>query len=283
MSGLEIRPLTGVLGAEVFGLDASKPLDDETWDALHAAYLEHHVLARSASRRSGAASSLPSHGASASPRSTPSSTGRPTTPDVIRVHKPAGASASFGVGWHADNTFQKVPTGATVLSSEVLPPYGGDTLYANMVAAWEALSPVMQERLADLRAVHSASRAYDPALVGAEKYEAGGPLRYRMSDAVHEENLHPVMRTDPRTGKRILYVNPMFTLRIEGLTSGESDALLRFLFDHGASVDFQCRVRWAPGTVLVWDNACVWHYALDDYRPFERIMYRVTTVGERPA
>ena len=282
MSAFEVRRLSGALGAEVLGLDLSKPLGDASWKALHEAFLNYHVLAIR-DQKLGREEQLAFARRFGMPEVHAIVEGTPEHPDVIRVHKPAGASASFGVGWHSDNSFQEAPTGTTVLYGEVIPPFGGDTLFANMTLAHAALSPAMQARLEGLRAIHSASRAYDPALVGREKYDGTGPLKYTYSEAVHEEHSHPLVRTDPRTGRKVLFVNPMFTLRIEDLNRAESEALLRFLFEHGASPDFQGRVRWQPGTVTVWDNRIVWHYALDDYQEYERLMYRVTLTGERPA
>jgi len=277
----EVRPLAGALGAEILGLDlrALSPADDE---ALHAAFLEHHVLVirgQSLTR----AEQLQFARRFGEPEVHPIVEGMGDHPDVIRVHKPAGDSASFGVGWHTDNSFFEAPSGTTVLYGEILPPTGGDTLFANMERAWDALSEPMRERLDGLRAVHSASSAYDPALVGHEKYEGRGPLKYRYSDSVTAEVLHPIARRHPKTGRTSLYVNPMFTQGIEGMSKAEGDALLEMLFRHAESPDFTCRVRWEKGTLTMWDNRCVWHYALDDYQAHERLMYRVTLAGERPA
>jgi taurine dioxygenase len=203
-------------------------------------------------------------------------------PEVIRVWKPAGQSASFGVGWHSDNSFFEKPSLGAVLYGETVPPYGGDTIWASTERAWEALSETMQRMLLGLRAVHSARRAYDPAATGAAKYEGTGPLRYRYSEAVTAEVEHPLVRTHPESGRRAIYVNPMFTQSVVGLTAAESDALLGFLYAHCARPDFTCRFRWTPGAVAMWDNRSTWHYAMDDYREFERVMQRVTIAGDRP-
>ena len=164
-----------------------------------------------------------------------------------------------------------------MLHGVTIPPVGGDTLFASAERAWEALSPTLQERLVGLRAVHSARRAYDPGVTGTAKYEGGSPMRYRWSEVEH-----PVVRTHPETGRRCIYVNPMFTLRIVDMTEAESRALLDFLFAHVPRPDFQCRVRWRPGSVVIWDYRSTWHYALDDYRDHERLMFRVTISGDRP-
>lgn len=279
---IEVRPLTGVLGAEVSGVQLADPLDDEVFDEIRQALVEFGVICFREQE-------LPRerHLAFAQrfgePEVHPIVAGTEDHPEVVRVWKPAGESTSFGVGWHTDNSFFERPSQATVLYGVTIPPWGGDTLFASMERAWESLSPTLQERLTGLRAVHSASRTYDPGVTGSAKYEGKAAMTYRWSDAVTTEVEHPVVRTHPESGRKSLYVNPMFTLRIVGMKPAESEALLRFLFEHGAQPDHQCRVRWQPGTVVVWDNRQVWHYALDDYREHERLMFRVTVSGERPA
>jgi taurine dioxygenase len=141
----------------------------------------------------------------------------------------------------------------------------------------------MKTMLEGLVAVHSASRAYDPKVTGEAKYSGDAPIRYQYSEAVLAEALHPVIRTHPETARKGIYVNPMFTQRIVGMTHAESRALLAFLYEHSVKPDFTCRFQWQPGSVALWDNRCVQHYALDDYREFERVMYRVTIAGDRPA
>jgi taurine dioxygenase len=140
----------------------------------------------------------------------------------------------------------------------------------------------MRQRLEGLVAVHSASRAYAPAVTGEAKYRGGAPIRYRFSEVIEKEVEHPLVRTHPETGRRSLYVNAMFTQRIVGMSDAESRAILRFLYDHCARYEFGCRFRWRPGSVALWDNRCVQHYAIDDYTEHERLMYRVTIAGDRP-
>jgi taurine dioxygenase len=159
---------------------------------------------------------------------------------------------------------------------------GGDTLFASMEKAWTTLSEPLRAFLAPLRAVHSASAAYDPRTTGDAKYKGETAITYTFSEAIYDEVEHPVMRTHPETGRVSLYVNAMFTQRLVGLEKHESDALLAMLYAHAARPEFLCRVRWEPGTLTMWDNRCVQHYAIDDYEDFERVMYRVTIEGSRP-
>jgi len=201
---------------------------------------------------------------------------------MLRVHKPVGERAFFGTSWHTDNTFFAKPSAVTLLYGVTIPPIGGDTLFASCEAAWERLSPPLQSMLRGLRAVHSAGRAYDPATTGTAKYEGRAAINYRYSDAIYDEVEHPVVRTHPQTGRQGLFVNPMFTERIAGLSSDESRAILDLLYAHSVRPEFTCRVRWTPGTLTLWDNRCTQHYALDDYPDHERLMFRVTVGGDEP-
>lgn len=276
----ELRPVSGSLGAEVFGVDLAQ-LDAATFSQLERAFHEHAVLffrdqkltpfdQVALARRFG------------EPDVHPIVEGIEGLPELVRVLKPAGASASFGTGWHSDNSFFEQPTSATLLYGVTIPPCGGDTLFASMEKAYQALSDPMRALLEPLEAVHSASRAYDPAVTGWEKYSDAGPLHYRYSDAVNAEVEHPVIRVHADTGRRSLYVNAMFTERIVGFEPLESEALLSFLYAHAARIDFSCRFSWKPGSVAIWDNRSLQHYAMDDYQPFERVVHRVTVKGERP-
>lgn len=277
---LELRPLTGALGAEARGADFAAPAAADV-QALREALHEHHVLVLREQKLTREAQLALARNFGA-PEQHPIVEGMQAHPEIIRVHKPAGAQASFGVGWHSDNSFQPRPSAVTVLYGETIPPHGGDTLFSNMARAYAALSPQVQSALAKLQAVHSAGRAYAKDEVGAHKYAEGAPIKYRESESLAREVTHPVVRRHPHSGRLALYVNPMFTQRVCGLHAAESGALLRFLYAHAQRPEFQCRVRWAPGTLVLWDNRSVWHYAMDDYREYERIMFRVTLAGETP-
>ena len=281
-SSIEIRPLSGHIGAEIHGVDVGAGLDDAGFEVVHQALLDHQVIVLrdqklehadqiAFARRFGP---LDVH---------PIAIGLDAHPEVIRVFKPAGESACFGTGWHTDNTFFAAPSMASVLYGVTIPPFGGDTHWTSMEAAYQALSPTMKAMLEGLVAVHSASRAYDPRTTGEAKYRGEAAINYRYSDEIYEEVEHPVVRTHPETGRRCLFVNPMFTLRIVGLTEHESRALLEMLYAHATRPDFTCRLRWQPGTLAIWDNRNTQHYAMDDYQPFERLMYRVSVSGDEPA
>lgn len=278
---LDIRPLAPAMGAEISGVDLGKPVDDALFAALHAALLEHGAIFLR-DQQLTAASQLAFARRFGALEVHPIVEGTSEHPEVIRVHKPAGERASFGVGWHSDNSFLERPSAATLLYATRVPPVGGDTLYASAAAAYEALSPPLRELVDGLHAVHSAARAYDPGETGASKYEGRAPIRYRWSEAVQARVRHPVVRTHPEMGRKTLFVNPMFTQSIEGLAPHESRALLDLLYAHCTRPEFTCRFRWQPGSVAMWDNRQVWHYAMDDYVGHERLMFRVTIAGDVP-
>lgn len=280
-STLSVRRLAGALGAEMFGVDLSKPCDGEVFDRVHQALLEHHVLVFRDQELSRA-EQLAFARRFGTPEIHPIANGLDEYPDVIRVLKPAGESAFFGTSWHTDNSFFEKPSSITMLYGERIPEYGGDTVFASMERAYDSLSAAMKAFLDPLVAVHSAESAYDPKTTGEAKYRGETAITYTFSDSIYQQAEHPVIRTHPETGRKSLYVNPMFTQHIVGLAPNESAALLEMLYAHATRPDFTCRVRWQPGTVTMWDNRCVQHYAIDDYADFERVMYRVTLSGERP-
>lgn len=276
---IAVQPLTGSLGAEVTGVDL-RDLDSAEFLALEEAFHRHGVLAVRGQELSlddlkhfaGRFGDLEVH---------PIVDGVEGHPEVIKIHKSAGDAATFGVGWHSDNSFTERPSLCSIVYGVGIPPYGGDTLFANQYLAYERLSQGMRRLLDGLGAVHSARYAYT-APTTVDKFAGRTTMSYRRSEVIEAEVVHPVVRTHPVTGRRALYVNPMFTTRLEAMTEEESRPLLDYLFRHGAREDFQCRVRWQVGTVTLWDNRCVMHSALDDCQGFERIHFRVTVAGEPP-
>lgn len=279
---MEIRRLSGALGAEIVGVDVAAGLDAADFDEVRSALFEHGVLCLREQKLDREAQ-LAFSRRFGTPDVHPIADGMQQYPEVIRVLKPAGEAAFFGTSWHTDNSFFEKPSAITILYGERLPPHGGDTLFASMEVAYDALSQPLRALLGPLSAVHSAGKAYDPRTTGDAKYRGEAAITYTYSDAIYDEAEHPIVRTHPETGRKSLYVNPMFTQRIVGLEAHESQALLEMLYAHATRPEFTCRVRWQPGTLTLWDNRCVQHYALDDYRDFEREMYRVTIAGERPA
>lgn len=275
---MEITKIAGALGAEVSGIDLSRELSNAEFDAVHGAFLDHHVLVfrdqetltpethKAFGRRFG---SLNVH---------PYVDGMDGHPEILEIIKEPEDKLNFGGGWHSDMSFLKEPALGSILHAVEIPPYGGDTLFANQIAAYEALSDGMKDLLSGLTAIHSASREYSAKGASAQKRESMNAQT--AEDAPEYE--HPVVRTHPVTGRKGLYINPAFTLRFKNMTRRESRPLLNFLFDHSRDERFTCRVRWTKNAVTMWDNRCTWHYALNDYAGHRRHMRRVTVNGDRP-
>ena len=260
-----VKPLTPTIGATVHNVDLAA-LDDETFAEIHDAWMNHLVLffrdqaltpeqQIAFGERFGR---LHAH---------PAADYAHNNPVLMVVHTDKNSTRNNGSGWHTDVSSEAEPPLGTILHLHEVPSQGGDTLFANMYAAFEALSPPMQQFLSTLSAVHMLD--YN-ALYGRE---------------AHRENpraVHPVVRTHPVTGHNALFVNPGFTRKIEGLTAAESKALLDFLFAHASQPRFQCRFQWQKHSLAMWDDRCTWHMALWDYFPETRTGLRVTVEGDKP-
>ena len=197
------------------------------------------------------------------------------------VVREAADVRSFADEWHTDTSYLDSPAMASVLYARETPPVGGDTLFANMHLALESLSPGMRTMLSRLRAVHCAAPSDDRAQMDAANAASAG-MKYTDRDPREEESLHPVVRTHPETGRKALYVNSSFTRRFEGMTEEESRPLLHFLLEHLTRPELTCRFRWTPESLAFWDNRCVQHYSISDYRGHRREMHRLTLAGDRP-
>jgi taurine dioxygenase len=268
---MNIARVAGALGAEISGVDLAR-LDDAAFAQIAAAFVEHEVIFfrdqtltpeqhKAFGRRFGP---LNIH---------PYVRGMAGHPEIMEIIKEPVDKLNFGGGWHSDMSFLETPSIGSILYAVEVPAYGGDTLFASMTAAWDALSPGLQETLGGLRAVHSANREYSAK---GQSAAPRGSMAVAEAEGMAGEFTHPVMKVHPATGRRALYVNPAFTLRFEGWTKRESKPLLDYLFNHARSEAFTCRFRWTPGAVAMWDNRSVWHYALNDYPGQRRHMRRVT-------
>lgn len=272
---ITVRAVTANIGAEVRGVDLREPLDDTTHGALRDALDSHQVLffrdqhITPAQHLAFAERFGPISVAPFGPK-------HPDFPEITVLDQvqPKGEGAD---NWHTDNTFMPAPPFGSILRCELLPDIGGDTCFASGFAAYDALSPAMQSFLADKRAVHDISRMLKKAIsIGAET------AAFEKMAAVWPPHEHPVTTTHPTTGRKCLYVNGNWTSRIVGLAERENDALLPMLIDHIRNPDFQCRLRWEPGTIAFWDNRWVQHFAIADYGGQRRVMQRVTISGQAP-
>ncbi len=197
-------------------------------------------------------------------------------PEIAEVRKAETQMVNIGGGWHTDHSYDQIPAMGSILVARELPPVGGDTLFAGMGAAYDSLSDGLKATLAGLRAVHSADHIYGHDGAYAKTDQAselkGHDLKTRA--------VHPVVIRHPATGRRLLYVNPAFTLHFEGWTREESLPLLTHLYQVAMREEYQCRIQWQPGSVAIWDNRSTWHFAQNDYHGHRRVMHRITLTGE---
>ncbi|MGI9589913.1 MAG: TauD/TfdA dioxygenase family protein [Myxococcota bacterium] len=265
---LETRRLSGALGAEIRSVDLAK-LDDALFKAIHAAFLEHHVLVFPDQR-------LAPEDQIAFGERFGELHIHPIVPH-IEGHPPIlcipnlGKERAITENWHSDVTFEARPPMASALYALEIPPAGGDTMFANQHLAYERLSPGMQRLLEGLEAVHSAE-GLARATRGRKEAEAGSIDGQR----------HPVVRTHPETGRKALFVNPAFVVGLADMTREESQPLLAFLYRHATSPDLTMRHVWRRGDLVIWDNRSVQHYAIHDYGDAPRTMHRVTVIGDEP-
>ncbi len=269
---LNIRRVAGALGAEISGVDLSGPLSGETIADIRRALVEHQVIFFRDQSLSPA--QQVAFGARFGPLNIhPYVAGMDGQPEVMEIIKEPSDKINFGGGWHSDMSFLETPAIGSILYAVELPDWGGDTLFASQAAAYDALSPGLKATLEGLNAVHSASREYSAQGHSAQKR---GAMKVAEADGYVGEFVHPMVLVHPESGRKALYVNPAFTLRIDGWKTSESKALLDYLFNHCRYEGFTCRFAWRPGSVAFWDNRSVWHFALNDYPGQRRHMRRVT-------
>ena len=197
-------------------------------------------------------------------------------PEIAVVRKRADQVTNIGGGWHTDHSYDQVPAMGSVLVARALPPSGGDTLWAHMGAAYDALSDDLKQEIEGLEAYHSADHIYEEDGLYAQT-DMAADLR---GQSLRTGATHPVVIRHPHTGRRLLYVNSAFTLNIVGRTRAESLPLLKRLYDAATAADNTCRVAWEPGSVAIWDNRTTWHLAMNDYQGHAREMHRITLTGE---
>lgn len=272
LPSLRIEPLAGALGAEVHGVDLSQPLDAATREALHAAWMRHLVLFfREQAITADQHKAFARHFGELHVHPVLQQMADQGHPEIVVLESDASRPI-VADRWHSDVTFEKCPPLGSVLRAVAVPDAGGDTLWASMYAAWEALSDAMQRLLSGLTALH----------------DGGGFARIAKDDAQRKDlaarqtAVHPVVRTHPVTGRKGIFVNSVFTKAIVGMKPAESQALLRFLYRHLESPDWSCRFRWRKDSIAMWDNRCTQHRVVADALPTYRRMERVTLLGDAP-
>jgi taurine dioxygenase len=275
-SAIAVVPINGNIGAEIRGADLRRPLDRAAFETIHHAFVRHEVLVfrdqditleqqMDFGRLFG---ELSIH---------PFSPNLDDKPEVIVLDNGADNPPALTDIWHADETYREAPPMATILRARVVPDVGGDTLFASMSAAYRGLSERMKQYIHGLTARHDI-KPFRTLFTQSETH------RRKLSEieAKFPNPWHPVVRVHPVTGRRVLYVNPQFTLQLRDLKEDESQTLLQFLYRQAHIPEYQLRVRWQPDMVVMWDNRSVQHYAAHDYYPQRRTMERVTICGDEP-
>jgi len=272
---LRVRPVSPAVGAEIDGVDLAQPLAREVVHAIRDSLFtfgviffrdqqltpdQHVAFARYFGDINVNRFFKPVDG----------------HPVIAEVRKEPDQARNIGGNWHTDHSYDQAPAMGSILYAREVPELGGDTLFASMYAAYEALSDGLKGTLDALRALHSSRHVF-----GAGAYPMRGDLAGRVGNPglATQDAVHPVVITHPGSGRKALYVNQGFTVRFEGWTEDESKPLLHYLYQHGARPEFTYRFQWRPGSIAFWDNRCTWHYALNDYHGHRRLMHRITVEG----
>ena len=272
---LEIEKLSPALGAEIHGVDLAGELAPETVAEIRRAFLDHGVIFFRDQRIT------PEQHVAFARRFGEINVNRffahvPGHPMIAEVRKEPDQTRNIGESWHTDHSYDRVPAMGSMLLAREVPELGGDTMFASMHAAYDALSDGLKRALEGLRAEHSSRHVFS-----AGATYAGTDLEGRLGnrELATQDAVHPVVIRHPETGRKALYVNRSFTVKIEGWTVEESRGLLDFLYQHAARPEFTCRFRWRAGSMAFWDNRATWHFAINDYHGSRRLMHRVTIEG----
>lgn len=268
---IRISPVGASVGAEITGVDLSEPLTPSALGAIKRTLADNGVVffrdqALTPEQHIALARQF---GAINVNRFFAHADGYP---EIALVVKEPDQTRNIGGGWHTDHSYDQIPALGSMLYALEVPPTGGDTLFASMAAAYEALSDGLKHALSSLKAVHSSRHVF-----GAGRKDDDG--RYHNAEAAVQDAVHPVVIAHPDSGRKTLYVNPGFTLRFEGWTGDESKPLLDYLYRHAAKPEFGCRFAWRNGSLAFWDNRATWHYAVNDYQGERRSMHRITIEG----
>lgn len=273
---ITVEPISGALGAEIGGVDLTRPLDDETVAELRQAWRDYLVIFFR-DQHMMPDDQLRFVGYFGEPEVYPLVQGIEKYPQITPVLKLTHETVNFGGLWHADTTYLEHPPMAAVLLAQELPPKGGDTMWSNQYMAYEALSEGLRSVLDGLKAVNSSAKA-DSTRTREDRVKSS-PTTMSSTDLLA---IHPVVRTHPETGRKALFVNFGHTLRFDGWNEEESRPLLDYLFHHQIRPEFTCRFQWRTGSMAFWDNRCTQHNPINDYHGYKRLMHRVLIAGDLP-
>jgi len=274
---MEIRKVAGALGAELSDIDLRTPMDASLTREVRQALLDHQVIFLR-DQDLTPQQFLAFANAMGEPIEYPFVKGLAGFPQIIEVKKLETERVNFGGIWHSDTTYLQEPPMGSMLLSQEIPPYGGDTLFANQYLAYETLSDTMKKLLDGLVGISTSAKA-DVSRTREDRMKSDGKSE-APKDYVAE---HPIVRTHRETGRKSLYVNVAHTSGIKGMSDQESAALLSFLFEHQIKPEFTCRFVWSRHAIAFWDNRCAMHNPINDYHGFRRVMHRITLKGDRPA
>ena len=271
---MQIKPLTGGLGAEVLDADVRDP---DQFDAIFQAFTDHAVIAIRDQNIQ------PTDQIAFAERFGPININRffakvPGHEKIAMVLKEPDQTSAIGETWHTDHSYDVEPAMCSILHCIETPEVGGDTMFASMYAAFEGLSDGLKDVLRGLNAWHSSRHVFGTPREVSETSRDG---RIGNSDAAMQDALHPMVIRHPLSGRETLYVNGQFTTHIDGWSPAESKALLDFLYTHALQPEFTCRMRYRPGTIVIWDNRATWHKAVNDYHGHRRLMHRITVEGPK--
>lgn len=271
---IEVRPVAGALGAEIRGVDMAQDLDAEIVAELRQALLDHLVIFL----RGQTVTPMQQLGFArkfGEPVEYPQLNGLSESPMITPVVKLEHERNNFGGIWHSDTTYLPIPPMGSMLLAREVPPFGGDTMFANQYLAYEALSDGLKATLDGLIGVSSSAKADVTKTREDRMKAAGAELKVMTAE-------HPIVRTHPETGRKALYTSDAHTAHIKGWTEKESLPLLRFLWEHQTRPEFTCRFRWEAGSLAFWDNRCAMHNPINDYHGYRRVMHRITLAGDKP-
>ncbi len=271
---MEVIPQPAAIGAEIRGVDLATPLDSDQHAAIHSALLENQIVffrGQHLTHRQ-----YQDFAASLGPlQDYLFADGVDDYPYITEIVKTESETEGFGCFWHSDSTYLERPPKYTLLYARTVPPRGGDTLFADMYAAYNALSPGLQQVLGQLSAINSAS-------VVPRNEDIYAEVKSKNSDKRLQQAVHPVIRHHDETAQPALYVNSIHTLRFDGMSRAESLPLLDYLYRQVEQPELSFRLHWEQNTLAIWDNRCTQHYALNDYHGYRRVMHRIIVEGDRP-
>ncbi len=273
---MKVSPIAGALGAVISGVDLSLGMSTALAADIRQVFLQHQVIFLREQKLTPQ-QFLDFAKAMGEPIEYPFVKGLEGFPHIIEVKKLEHEKVNFGGIWHSDTTYLDAPPMGSMLLSLEVPPYGGDTMFANQCLAYESLSATMKRLLEGLVGISSSAKA-DVSKTREDRIKSDG------KEAAPKSYLaeHPVVRTHPETGHKALFVNVAHTAGIKGMTDEESAPLLQFLFQHQIKPEFTCRFAWKPNAIAFWDNRCAQHNPVNDYHGFRRVMHRITLQGDRP-